>query len=65
MAQTMSPAGQALTLQVGAAPSPESDEERKKRLLALQASQRSINQNLGGAGALSPAGVALLSTGGM
>jgi hypothetical protein len=65
----MSAAGTAagLTTQLGGAPSPltlESDEERKKRLLAQQQSQASIMRNLRNVSGLSPAGAALFSLSG-
>jgi hypothetical protein len=55
----MSPAAQALNLT--GVPTIESDEDRKKRLAALQASQSSINRNLGNVSGLSPAGKYLTS----
>jgi hypothetical protein len=52
MAQNnMSPAGAALNLQVGASPTPyESEDEKRKRLAALQASQNIIGRSLGRVG---------------
>lgn len=53
----MSPAAQALSLGAGGASGAETEEEKKKRLLALEASQRNIAGALGGN--LSPAAMSL------
>jgi hypothetical protein len=58
---SLSPAGQALGF--GAGTNAESEEQRRKRLAALQAAQQGIRAGLG-ASALSPAGSSLLASGG-
>jgi hypothetical protein len=55
----MSPAGQALNL-TGVPVPAETEEEKRKRLAALQSAQGAINRNLGSVSGLSPAGKYLM-----
>jgi hypothetical protein len=55
----MSPAAQALNL-TGVPMPAETEEEKRKRLAALQASNSAINRNLGNVSGLSPAGKYLM-----
>lgn len=55
----MSPAAQALNL-TGVPSAAETEEEKRKRLLALQSAQGAINRNLGSVSNLSSAGKYLM-----